>query len=359
MFAECLEKVIKHMELSQREAYQVVKAMLAGEVGPVQMAALLTAFRMKGLSPAELTGAGLALKESFEPWARLENGFLSIDREEIHLDQETITRTSLPGNQGTATFNVSTATALVVAGAGGRVVRHASLIPSEHVGTEHVLRELGVQPEVTPSIARRCLEEAGVAFLYSPAINPAARLVQQVRRQLGFRTLLNVAGPLSNPCGASSVYLGAYDASDLSLFPLVARELGVETGILVHGEHTLDEASITGWTRVCRLYPSEIRLRELVPEDLGLKRGKPHEVRGGTARENAIIIRQVLEGAAGPRRDLVLLNSALALVACNLAKEEKEGLSMAAESLDSGAALRSLELLVRISNEQGYLRKAE
>lgn len=359
MFSDCLEKAIGGKDLSCGEAYSAVKAMLSGTMAPVQMAAFLTALRMKGLSCSELVGAGLALKESFEPWARLEDGFLSMDREEINLDRETMERTSLPGNQGTATFNVSTATALVVAGAGGRVVRHASLIPSEHVGTEHVLRELGVQPEVTPRVARRCLEEAGAAFLYSSALNPAARLVFQVRRLLGFRTLLNIAGPLSNPCGAGSVYLGVYEASDLGLFPSVTRALGVEKGIMVHGDHTLDEASITGATRVCVMSPSGIHTRELVPEDLGLKRCAPQEVQGGTARKNALIIREVLEGTLGPRRDLVLLNSALALMACGGARDEKEGFEMAAESIDSGAALRSLKLLARLSNEQGYLRKAE
>lgn len=359
MITDCLEKAIRGEDLSHEEAYQAVKAILEGKVDPVQMAAFLTALRLKGLSISELVGAGLALKESFQPWTRLEDGFVSMDREEINLDRETIERTSLPGNRGTVTFNVSTASALVVAGTGARVVRHASLIPSQYVGTEHVLRELGVQPEVTPSLARRCLEEAGAAFLYSSALNPGARLVYQVRRQLGFRTLLNVAGPLSNPCGAGSVYLGVYEISDLTLFPLVTKALGVEKGMLVHGDHTLDEASITGVTRVCALSPSGIQIRELVPEDLGLKRCKPQEVRGGTARENAMIIKEVLKGIRGPQRNLVLINSALALVACGRARDEKEGLAMAAESLDSGSALRSLELLIRLSNEQGYFRKAE
>jgi anthranilate phosphoribosyltransferase len=359
MLADSLEKAIGGKDLSQTEAYYAVKAMLGGEMAPVQMAALLTALRMKGLSCSELIGAGLAFKESLEPWARLENGFLSMDREEINLDRETIERTSLPGDRGTATFNVSTATALVVAGAGAKVVRHASLIPSQRVGTEHVIRELGIQPEVTPSLARRCLEETGVAFLYSSALNRAARLVYQVRMQLGFRTLLNVAGPLSNPCGAGSVYLGVYEISDLTLFPRVTRALGVEKGMLVHGDHTLDEASITGTTRVCVLGPSGNQVKELVPEDLGLSRCKPEDLRGGTARENALVIREILKGSSGPKRNLVLLNSALALTACGRAKDEKEGLAMAAESIDSSAALRSLELLVRLSNEQGYFRKAE
>ncbi len=359
MFEKCLEKAIKAEDLTQEEAYQVVKAMLEGKVVPVRMAALLTALRIKGAAYSELLGAALALRESLAPLAGFENNFLSMDREEIHLDRETIERTSLPEDGGTSTFNVSTATALVVAGAGGRVVRHASLIPSEHVGTEHVLKELGVQPEVTPSVARRCLEDAGVAFLYSPALNPSARLLYQVRKQLGLRTLLNVAGPLSNPMGASFLYLGVYDPSDLSLFCSVAKALGVERGMLVHGEHTLDEASITGATRVCFLDSSKTHVKELVPEDLGLRRWEPQDIKGGTARENAYAIKEVLKGTKGAPRDLVLLNSALALVACKMARDEKEGLCMAAESLDSGAALRSLELLARLSNEQGYLRRAE
>lgn len=359
MFGDCLKKVLGGVDLSQNEAYHVVRAMLGGEMAPVEMAALLTALRIKGLSFSELVGAGLAFKETLEPRVKLDDGFLSMDREEIHLDKETIEKTSLPGDQGTATFNVSTATSLVLAGAGARVVRHASLIPSQHVGTEHVLRELGVQPDVTPSMARRCLEEAGVAFLYSSAWNAGARLVYQVRRQLGFRTLLNVAGPLSNPCGAGSVYLGVYESSDLTTFSSVIRALGVQKGMLVHGDHTLDEASITGTTRICVLSPSGTNMRELVPEDLGLSRCEPQRVRGGTARQNALIIREVLEGAPGPKRDLVLINSALALMACGRAQDEKEGLAMACESIDSGAALRSLELLARLTNEQGYLRKAE
>jgi len=359
MVARCLRAVIQGKDLSEREAYLMVRAMLRGKVDPVHMAAVLTAMRVKGLAASELVGAGLALKESFEPWVRLRDGFLSLDREEINLDQETMDRTFLPNNRGTATFNVSTATALVVAGAGGRVVRHASLVPSQRVGTEHVLRELGIQPEVTPSLARRCLEETGVAFLYSSSLYPASRLVHQVRRQLGFRTLFNVAGPLSNPCGASAVYLGVYEVSELSLFPEVARALGVGRGIMVHGESTLDEASITGTTLLCELGPCGSDTRELLPQDLGLRRCSPEEIRGGTARQNALVIRDILKGAPGPRRDLVLLNSALALKACGRALDEREGLAMAVESIDSGAALRTLELLGRLSNEEGYFRKAE
>lgn len=359
MMAKALNMALRGMDLSEEQAYHAVRKMLTGKVPAVQMGAFLTAVRMKGPSPSELVGAARALKEGFVPWARVEDGFLSIDREEIHLDQETIERTSLPLGHGTATFNVSTATALVVAGAGGRVVRHASLVPSERVGTEHVLRELGIQPEVTPSVARRCLDETGVAFLYSPALHPASRLVYQVRRQLGFRTLLNVAGPLSNPCGARAVYLGVYEAEDLLRFPQVAKALGMEQGIIVHGEHTLDEASITGLTRLCELRASGFQVREFVPEDLGLRRAGPGDIKGGDAEQNAAIIRNVLQGERGPRRDLVLLNAALALVACGRAVDVSVGLDMAGESIDSGAALRTLDSLVRLSNERGYLRRAE
>lgn len=359
MMQNALGKVLKGKELSQQEAYEAVRAMLSGKIPAVQMAAFLTAMRVKGASISELVGAARAIKEGLVSWVGLENGFLSMDREEIHLDQETVERTSHGPEGGTATFNVSSAAAIVAAGAGVKVVRHASLVPSERVGTEHVLRHLGIRPEITPSLARRCLEETGVAFLYSPALHPASRLLYQVRRQLGFRTLLNVAGPLSNPCEAKAIYLGAYDAEDILKFPKVAKALGIRRGIIVHGDHTLDEASITGLTRTCELNEAGFQVKEFFPEDVGLSRAKPEEILGGDAERNATVIRKVLEGERGPRRDLVLLNAGLALLAAGRAQDLKSAMEMAQESIDSAEALGRLNCLARLTNETGYVRCAE
>jgi len=359
MLEKALRKAIAGEDLDESEAFEAVAQILAGGASPIKTGAFLTALRMKGICTEELLGATRALKKLFNPWSELRDGFLAMDREEINVDEETVERTSLPGKKGTATFNVSTACALVVAACGVKVVRHGNLVPSDYVGTEHVLRALGVEPEITPAVAKRCLEEANVAFVYSPMAHPSARLLYQVRRQLGFRTLFNLAGPLVNPCGANAVYLGVYDPRDLLIFATVLRSLGTEKGIVVHGEGTLDEASVTGLTRICILKPGGFEIQEFHPEDLNLRRASPPHIKGGNARENASIIRSILEGESGPRRDLVVLNAALALVASGAESSIGEGMSRASEAIDSGVALRVLNTLVELTNEAPCLRKVD
>lgn len=357
MVQEALEKVMAGRDLEETEVFTVVKEILGGKVTLLRAAALLTALRIKGVKESELLGAARALKEAFDPWKGLENGFLSMDREEINVDEETMKRTSLTMSKGTRTFNVSTAVALVVAGVGTKVVRHAGLVPSEFVGTEHVLRALGVEPEISPALAKRCLEEANVAFIYTPWTHPGARTLYEIRRQLGFRTLLNLAGPLANPCGAQAVYLGVYDPSDMISFAQVSRSLGTKSGIIVHGDDTFDEASITGTTRMCQLKANGFEVKEIVPEEVGLKRAKPEEIKGGDAIHNALTIREVLSGQKGPKRDLVVLNAALALMAMEKAQDILQAMAMAKESIDSGAAMIGLNKLIRLTHESVFLRK--
>lgn len=359
MVERALRKAIAGENLDEKEAFEALGEILSGKVSPVKTGALLTALRMKGICVEELLGATKALRKLFTPWSELDDGFLAIDREEINVDEETIERTSKPEKGGTNIFNVSTACALVAAASGVKVVRHANLVPSDYIGTEHVLRALGIEPEITPAVAKRCLQEANVAFVYTPAVHPSARLLYQVRRQLGFRTLVNLAGPLVNPCGASAVYLGVYEPKDLLIFATVLRSLGTERGIVVHGEGTLDEASITGLTRICRLKRDGFEIQEFQPEELGLKRASESQLSGGDAIENASIIGAVLRGEKGPRRDLVVLNAALALVASGAESSIKDGISRASEAIDSGRALRVLETLVRLTNEALCLRKVD
>jgi anthranilate phosphoribosyltransferase len=356
MIGEAIGQVMRGRDLTEEESYRAMEEMVEGRANPSQIAALLTAWRMKGAAPREILGAAKALRDRI-PRISASDALLSMDREEIHVDDETIDRTSFRNGRGTKTFNVSTATALVVAGAGVRVVKSGNVIPSNLVGGEHVLRALGIELDITRTAVERCIEEVGLAFVYSPASQGRWSATYAVRRQLGFRTLLNLVEPLCNPCGARTVFLGAYEPDGMARMASILRALDIHRGMVVHGEDTLDEASITGKSTLCQLRPAGFEVREMVPEDVGLSRATPDKIRGGDAEANALAIRNILNGERGARRDLVLLNAGLALVGCDKADSVPLGMEMAADAIDSGAARGKLESIVRRTNEQGFMRR--
>jgi anthranilate phosphoribosyltransferase len=279
-----------------------------------------------------------------------------MDREEIDVDDETIDRTSFRNGRGTKTFNVSTATALVVSGAGVRVVKSGNRVPTELVGSEQVIRALGIEPDTGRTLAQRCIRDVGLAFLFPPLAGGNWGTIYTVRRHLGFRTLFNSVGPLCNPAGSGTVFLGAYEPESMPKLASILHELGIHCGMIVHGDDSLDEASITGKSTICQLRPTGFELREMVPEDVGLARATPEDIRGGNAEANAMTIRRILDGERGARRDLVVLNAGLALLGCEKAESIQVGMEMAAESIDSGGARRKLESIAKLTNEEGYTR---
>jgi len=348
MIKQTITKAINRENLSESEMRATMADILDGAAPPVLIGAFLTALRMKEETVEEITAAARVVREKARK-IDVSNRLVNLDREEINIDDETILDTCGTGGDGTNTFNISTATALVAAGAGVRVAKHGSRCVSSACGSADVLEQLGVNLDVPPTAVETCIREIGIGFLYEPLFNTAMAQIAEVRRQLGFRTLFNLLGPLTNPAGASIQVLGVYDPTLTEKMAKVLNNLGTREAFVFCGEGTLDEISICGPTRMSHLKEGAIATFELTPEALGFSRAAQAEIRGGSARENAQIIRSILAGEKGPRRDIVLLNAAAAFVAAGLDGDFRAGIDRAAGSIDSGSAAEKLEALVRFS----------
>jgi anthranilate phosphoribosyltransferase len=357
MIKEAIYKIIRGMDLTEDEAFQAMVEIIEGQGSHPQISSFLTGLRIKGPTIPEIVGAAKAVRERVTRLS-IEDDLIVIDREEINLDDETIFQTALDNTKGTKTFNISTATAFVVAGAGARVAKSGNMAPSDYVGSENVLRALGIELDVTTTLVERCIEEVGLGFLYTPMFQGIWRHTFEVRRQMGFRTLFNTITPLCNPAGAKRFFLGVYEPERIAKIAQVLKGLDITKGVIVHGEHSLDEVSITGKSLVCELTSGEPKTYELFPEDVGLTRAKPEDIMGRDAKENAKIIQRILNGDNGARRDVVLFNSSLALVAAGKAENIQKGLQMAKEAIDSGNAKAKLEEIIRLTNERAFVRSA-
>jgi anthranilate phosphoribosyltransferase len=348
MVKQMITKAFNRENLSEAEMRTALTDILGGAVPPALTGAFLSALRMKGETVEEITSAARVMREHARR-IEVSNHLVNLDREEINIDDETILDTCGTGGDGTNTFNISTATALVAAGAGVRVAKHGSRCASSACGSADVLEQLGVHLDVPPTAVEACIREIGIGFLYEPLFNTAMARIGELRRQLGFRNLFNLLGPLTNPAGATIQVLGVYESSLTEKMAAVLRNLGAHEAFVVCGEHTLDEISVCGPTRLSHLKHGEIRTFELTPETLGFSRATPADIRGGDARENAHIIRSILSGEKGARRDIVLANAAAAFVAAGLDQDFHAGIDRAADSIDSGRAAEKLEALIRFS----------
>jgi anthranilate phosphoribosyltransferase len=257
------------------------------------------------------------------------------------------------GGDGAGTFNISTVAAFVVAGAGMAVAKHGNRSVSSNCGSADVLEALGVNLELPPEAIAACIDEIGIGFLYAPRLHPAMKHAIGPRREMGVRTVFNVLGPLTNPAGAQVQVLGVYDGALTEMMAQVLGSLGSRAAFVVHGADGLDEFSTTGPNRFARLEDDQVHTFTSDPLDLGLPRATLSDLKGGDAKENAVIARAVLDGEPGPRRDVVLLNAAAALAAGGLAADLAEGLSVAAQSIDSGAARDRLDGLVAFTSNGG------
>jgi anthranilate phosphoribosyltransferase len=348
MIKQAITKAINRENLSEPEMQSTMEEMLTGTVPPELVGSFLTALRMKGETVEEITAAARVAR-SRSRRIDVSNHLVNLDREEINIDDETILDTCGTGGDGTNTFNISTATALVAAGAGVCVAKHGSRCVSSACGSADVLEQLGVNLDMPPTAVETCIREIGIGFLYEPLFSTAMARIAEVRRQLGFRTLFNLLGPLTNPAGASIQVLGVYDPGLTEKMAGVLKHLGAREAFVFCGEGTLDEISICGPTRMSHLKNNAIRTFEVTPETFGLPRATAADIRGGGARENARIIRELLEGAKGPRRDVVLVNAAAAFVAAGLDSDFQAGIRRAAQSIDSGQAGQKLEALIGFS----------
>ncbi|HEX9576502.1 MAG TPA: anthranilate phosphoribosyltransferase [Myxococcales bacterium] len=331
---EALKLAVEGKDLTRDQAAAAVDDMLEGGAPVAQIAALLVALRIKGETPDEIAGAAQALR------ARAQKVVVGLER---------LIDTCGTGGDSSGTFNISTTAAFVAAAGGARVAKHGNRAVSSRCGSADVLAALGVEVELSPEAVAGCIEECGIGFLFAPRHHAAMRHVAPVRKELGMRTLFNLLGPLANPAGARRQLLGVYAAH---LVPIMARtlaELGCDRAFVVHGHGGLDEISTSGPTRVAEVRGTQVREFELLPEDAGVKRAPVEALRGGDSAENAAMLRGVLRGEDGARRQSVMLNAGAALAAAGVCESIAEGVSLAAKAIDSGAALDRLERLAKTS----------
>jgi len=348
MIKEAIGKVVGGDDLAEEEMVAVMEEIMSGGATEAQIGSFITALRIKGETVDEITGAARVMRNKATK-VRLNNHAVNIDRDEINVEDETILDTCGTGGDGTNTFNVSTATAFVAAGAGVKVAKHGNRAVSSHCGSADVLENLGVKIDVTSSDVEGCIQEVGIGFLYAPLFHGAMKYAAGPRREIGIRTIFNLIGPLTNPAGASAQVLGVYEPGLTDKMASVLKRLGTREAFVVCGEGTFDEISICGPTRISHLQDGEVRTFDMTPEEYGFKRAAPEAIMGGSLGENAFIIREILDGAKKPTRDMVLLNAAAAFVAAGLDCDFKEGIERGRDSIDSGRAREKLDSLVNFT----------
>ncbi|MDD5038138.1 MAG: anthranilate phosphoribosyltransferase [Dehalococcoidales bacterium] len=340
MIREAIQTLIDGHSLTMEEAASVMNEIMEGQVTPSQFGAFVTALRLKGETVDEIAGLAKVMRAKAVP--------VTVS--------EPLVDTCGTGGDGSSTFNISTAAAFVAAGAGLKVAKHGNRAMSSRCGSADVLEALGIKPEFTAEQVQACLKEIGIGFMFAPAFHPAMKYAAPSRREIGIRTVFNILGPLTNPAGAKAQVLGVADGSLLKKLAMVLQSLGCQRALVVHGEDGLDEITLTGKTKVCEVRDSRIKSYSISPEDFGLPRANPESLKGGTADENAVLLRQVLGGAPGHQRDVVLINAAAAIVAGDRAPSLQKGLDLARKAVDSGQALAKLDQLIKFS--QNLPRKA-
>lgn len=351
MIKKAIAKVVERENLSEGEMIEVMNQIMSGECTPAQIGAFITALRMKGETVEEITGAARVMRERATP-IRVGKGVLDIDRDDINIDRETILDVVGTGGDGTNTFNVSTTVSFVVSACGVKVAKHGNRSVSSACGSADVLEKLGINLDVTPETVESCIEQIGIGFLFAPALHSAMKHAIGPRREIGIRTIFNILGPLTNPAGADCQVMGVYRADLVEKLAGVLHKLGCKHGFVVHGSDGMDEITLTGETLIAEVTPKGVELGSVSPEQLGLTSCTMAALKGGDAVANAAIVTAVLAGESGPRRDIVLLNAAYALVAAGKVDTPLEGIAAAAEAIDSGRELRQVERLAAVTNTQ-------
>jgi anthranilate phosphoribosyltransferase len=352
MILDALHRLTSHSQsLARVEAREVMAEVLAGKCTDAQIAAVLIALRMKGETVEEIVGFAEAIRAAAAPLPIRGAEALAVSGTgRDALAEDSLVDTSGTGGDASGTFNISTATALVTAGAGVRVAKHGNRSISSKCGSADVVEALDINIQLSPERAAQCLRDVGICFLYAPNLHPAMKQVQTVRRELRMRTMFNLLGPLTNPARASGQVVGVYSLDLVEKLAEALSMLGLHRALVVHGLDGLDEITITGATRVAEAREGSVRSYEVEPEEFGMARATLQEIAGGNATENAAIIRAVLAGEKSPRRDVVLLNAAAALVAAGRADRIADAIPLAVQSIDSGAAAGKLAALGRFTS---------
>jgi anthranilate phosphoribosyltransferase len=333
-FKALIAKAATGATLTREEAARGFDRMMSGEATPSQMGGLLMALRVRGETVEEITGAVTTMREKML-------------RVTAPPDAVDVVGT---GGDASGSYNISTCAAFIVAGAGVPVAKHGNRALSSRSGAADVLGALGVKIEIAADDVGRCISKAGIGFMFAPAHHPAMKNVAPTRVELGTRTIFNLLGPLSNPAGVKRQMVGVFSRQWVEPLAQVLKNLGSESAWVVHGSDGLDEITISGPTHVAALENGAVRLFEISPEDVGLKRAKPEALRGGDANENARALLDVLKGKPGAFRDVAILNAAAGLVVAGRAKELQQGVALATQSIDSGEAEGRLDRLIAVSN---------
>lgn len=328
---QAIQKVVDKKDLTRQEAREVMEKLLTGEATQAQIAAFLTALRMKGETIDEIVGLASVLSDKAE---------------HIHPDVPNYIDLVGTGGDCTYSFNISTTAALAAAAAGLPIAKHGNRSISSKSGAGDVLEALGVNIMTEPKRVESCIEEIGIGFMFAQTFNKSMRFVGQARSEMGIRTVFNILGPLANPSGAKGMVVGVYDPSLTEVLASAMSQLGVERAFVVSGRDNMDEITLSTETVVSELRDGEVRTFEISPEQFGMKRVPLSELQGGSAAENAKITKAILSGEKGPKRDIVLLNAGASLYIGGLADDIETGIKLAEEAIDSGKALEVLQKLV-------------
>lgn len=346
MILDALHKVANHCSgLTRDEAREAMGEILSGGATDAQIGGFLVALHMKGETVDEIVGFAQAIRAAATPLQTAEGHALDLSGTE----RDALVDTCGTGGDASGTFNISTATALVAAGAGVKVAKHGNRGATSKCGSADVMEALGVKIDLPAWRVAECLEKTGIAFLYAPALHSAMKYVHPARRELRLRTVFNLLGPLTNPAHASAQVVGVYSAELVERLAEALSELGLRRALVVHGRDGLDEITITGATLIAEVRDGRVRSYEITPEEFGLRSAPLSGIAGGDAQENAAIIRHILNGERSARRDVVILNAAAALVASGHADKIHDAVPVAAYAIDSGHARQRLELLVEFT----------
>jgi anthranilate phosphoribosyltransferase len=356
MIKEAIGKVVLKGDLTEGEMKEVMEEISKCSASDPQITSFITALRMKGETPEEITAAARVIKEKVS-MIHTGGDVVCMDREEITVERETILSTAKGATEGTKTFNISTAAAFVVAGKGLKVARFGRRSTHPLCGCADVIEALGIHLDMTSTQLERCLKEIGICFLFEPLTQNGLGHITTLREKIGIRTIFNLLEPLINPAGAKVQVLGVYEPNLTETMATVLKNLGIERGLVVHGEDTLDEISITGKTKVTEFREGQVKTTFIKPEDFGLKKGKLVEIEGGDKKKNGEIILEILKGDRGAKRDITVLNAAAVFMIAGRAKNLDEGIELANQSIDSGEAFNKLERLIKFTQtEHRYLR---
>ncbi|OGC24364.1 anthranilate phosphoribosyltransferase [candidate division WOR-1 bacterium RIFOXYB2_FULL_42_35] len=337
MIKDAIKKIVERQDLTRQEAAETMDTIMKGEATPSQIAAFITALRMKGEAVDEITGCAEKMRQH------------AIN---INPQSKNLVDTCGTGGDVSGTFNISTITALVAAGAGISIAKHGNRSVSSRCGSADLLEALGVKIDLEPNKVEQCINEVGMGFIFAPIFHQAMKFAMPTRKEIGIRTVFNILGPLTNPARANAQVLGVFHPNLTEMLAAVLGNLGVKQALVVHGMDGLDEISICDKTLVSQLKDGKVENYLIKPEDLGIKRAKREEILGGSVEENVEITYKILTGKEkGPKRDIVLVNAAAAIYVGGKSKDLKAGIKIASDSIESGAANKKLEELIACTSK--------